>query len=326
MFEKKIHIENPCRLTVSPEKHWSRYPSVILSQEGNYCMSWYRYPPPESAIPCSIYFCKGSDRLDSIATRTPIQVIDDGRNHSGATLCQDGFGQYHLAWHCWPQRKGGRYLLSARSSDGVAWPTPVQLLPQITEYMIYPSLTCHPSGRFWLTFSAGVGPGSSFYLSSHVYLTSSKEGKLWETPVWLPTAREGDNKSTLAVDPTGRNLVVVWRYLMGETYGLRWSSTVDGCRWREPESIEVACRDVDRPKLSSDNSGRIWLSYEGDNLIWVCWFDSARGWSQPILLNTGASTESRPSALIQNQKGEYWMAWTSQRDGTEIWAGQVHFE
>jgi hypothetical protein len=319
---KQVSIEHLSRLTVSPERHWSRYPSVILDRNGNYCASWYRYPPPDSGSPCQIYFCRGADRLDSIAALDPVQVTSDERNHTGETLCQDGNGNYHLCWHCWPQRQGMRYLLLSHSPDGKTWSTPIQPLPQIEEYMLYPSLVWHPLGRFWLTFSAGLGPGSSFYLASRVYLTSSPDGKAWEAPVMLSAGKASDNKSTLAIAPTGE-LVMVWRHLEGEAYGLRWSSSADGHRWREPKTIPVACAAVDRPKLSADNAGRIWLCYEGDGRIWACWRDAAQGWSQPLAIQTGAVVESRPSAPVQNRAGAFWMAWTSQRNGTEVWSARV---
>ncbi|MCC6658314.1 MAG: exo-alpha-sialidase [Rhodocyclaceae bacterium] len=313
---ESMHIVNPCRLTSSPERHWSRYPAVILDREGNYCVSWYNYPPPDSAIPCSIYFCKGSDRLDSVGAREPIRVTDDERNHSGGTLCQDEGGDYHLVWHCRPQHSKIRSLLYSRSPDGISWSRPIQPVAQFNEYMVYPSLIWHPARGFFLTFFAKLGA------ESRVYITSSENGMAWKAPFMLPTCTQGDNKSALAVTQSGE-LIVVWRHLKGETHGLRWSSSDDGQRWHKPEAIAVACRDVDRPKLSSDNAGRIWLSYEGDGLIWVCRLDHDRGWSQPINLQTGAAVESRPSALIQNQQGEYWIAWTSQRNGTEVWAGRV---
>lgn len=314
-----MRIENSYRLTVSPERHWSRYPCVILNRDGNYCVSWYSYPPPDSEMPCSIYFCKGSDRLDSIETGEAIRVTNDVRNHSGGTLCQDEGGDYHLVWHCRPQHSKVRSLLYSRSPDGKSWSKPIQPVVQFDEYMVYPSLVWHPVRGLLLAFFAGQGA------QSRVYLASSANGEVWEAPILLPICAQGDNKSALLVTQTGE-LVMVWRCLEGETHGLRWSSSVDGQGWRKPEAIALACREVDRPKLSSDNAGRIWLSFEGDGLIWVCRLDPDRGWSQPTALETGAAVESRPSALIQNQKGEYWMAWTSLRSGTEIWAGRVLFE
>lgn len=313
---EEIGIEDLCRLTASPERHWSRYPAVIVDRSGNYCASWYRYPPPDSGIPCRIFFCRGSDRLDSIATREPVQVTSDVRNHTGATLCQDGFGNYHLAWHCWPRREGVRFLLFSQSSDGAAWSAPVQPLPQIEEYMIYPSLVWHPAGRFRLVFSAGLGA------ASRVYLSSSTDGRVWDAPTPFSEGGDGDNKGALAIAPTGE-LVMVWRYLIASEYGLRWSSSIDGRQWRAPEIIAATSANVDRPKLSTDNSGRIWLSYESAGAIWVCWLTLKQGWSQPLVIQTGAATESRPSAPVQNRSGDFWMAWTSQRSGMEIWSGRA---
>ncbi|MBK6632546.1 MAG: exo-alpha-sialidase [Betaproteobacteria bacterium] len=315
-----MRIETPSRLTFSPERHWSRYPAIIVNRDGNYCASWYRYPPPEAAVPCGIYFCKGSDHLDSIAVGEPVQVTRDGRNHTGAALCQDGAGQYHLAWHCWPERKGLRYLLLSRSADGLVWSEPVRVLPQIEEYMLYPSVVWHPSGLFWLAFS--VGPGSDFYPAARVFLTSSTDGRSWKPPVPFPQVEPGDNKAALAIMPNGE-LAMTWRRREGKGHGLCWSASVDGHRWRDAVRIDVGCSDVDRPKLSADNAGRLWLSYESNGRIWAGRLDPGRSWAPPQELETGAAAESRPSALVQNRSGDFWLAWTSQRCGTELWAGRM---
>lgn len=315
-----MRIDNPARLTVSPERHWSRYPSVILDRDGNFCVSWYRYPPPDSGETCGIVFCRGNDRLDTIAAGEPVRVTRDRRNHTGATLCQDGSGQYHLAWHCWPERMGLRYLLISHSADGESWAEPTRPLPQIEEYMLYPSLAWHPSGRFWLAFSAGPGP--DFYPTARIYLTTSADGKAWEVPVPFAPGEQGDNKGVLAIGPDGE-LMMAWRRLEGHKYRLRWSASADGRTWREAEKVPVGCEEIDRPKLSFDNSGRPWLAYEGDGRIWVCRMEPGRGWTQAQQLDTGATVESRPSAPVQNRSGDFWLAWTSQRIGMEVWAGQL---
>lgn len=309
-------IDSPCRLTEIPATHWDRYPSVICDREGNYCVAWYRYPPPETEIPCRIFFCKGSDRLDSIAARTPVQVTDDGRNHTGPALCQDGSGLYWLVWHCWPQREGPRFLLFSHSEDGHAWSRPIQPLPQTVEYMIYPSLVWHPSGRFWIAFSAGLGE------QSRVYLSSSGDGKSWKTPIAAPAGIYGDDKSTVTVSATGE-LLMVWRFRKNGRHELRWSASSDGIRWQDAEEIFTGVEDAERPKLSVDNGGRVWLSFEGDGAIWICRLSQNRRWSAPLPVSSGPDVESRPSALIQNRRGDYWIAWTSRPRGMELWGGKV---
>lgn len=315
----QCRVDALCRLTESPAQHWSRYPSVICDLAGNYCTAWYRYPPPASGVPCEIQICKGTDRLDSIARHASVQVTGDARNHTGPTLCQSGGGEYWLAWHCWPQREGPRFILVAHSGDGLTWSRPSQPFPQIAQYMIYPSLASHPAGRLWIAFSAGLGE------HSRIYLSSSQGRESWRAPVPAPVGTSGDDKGSLAIDSTGR-FVMAWRHLEERgRHRLCWSESDNGTRWRDAQEIATAVDDVERPKLALDKERRVWLSYESHGAIWLCHLAPDRHWSVPMPVRLGTGIESRPSALVQNQAGEYWLAWTSQRDGTELWGARISF-
>ncbi len=122
--------------------------------------------------------------------------------------------------------------------------------------------------------------------------------------------------------PNGE-LAMTWRRREGKGHGLCWSASVDGHRWRDAVRIDVGCSDVHRPKLSADNAGRLLVSNESNGRIWAGRLDPGRSWAPPQELETGAAAESRPSALVQNRSGDFWLAWTSQRCGTELWAGRM---
>lgn len=314
----QCRVDALCRLTESPAQHWSRYPSVICDLGGEFCAAWYRYPPPASGVPCEIQFCKGSDRLDSIARRASVQATGDGRNHTGPSLCQSGGGAYWLAWHCWPQREGPRFILVAHSRDGLTWSRPSQPFPQSAEYMIYPSLASHPAGSLWIAFSAGLGE------KSRIYLASSQGTEIWQAPLPAPIGTSGDDKGSLAIDSTGR-FVMVWRHLYGGSYRLCWSESEDGTRWRDAQEIPATFGHVERPKLALDRERRVWLSYESNGVIWLRHLAPDLRWSAAMPLRLGTEVESRPSALVQNHAGEYWLAWTSQRDGTDLWGARISF-
>lgn len=314
-MEDPLSADGLGRLTTSPPGHWSRYPAAIVDRDGHCCLSWYRYPPPDSGLPCQIWFARGGGGFASLAAAEPVRVTRDDRNHTGAALCQDGAGTYHLAWHCWPQRVGERFLLFSRSRDGREWAQPERPLPQLAEYMIYPSLACHPSGRLWLSFSAGLGREAGLFIAS------SDDGRSWESPTPFPVGRAGDNKGSLCAMPDG-GFLMVWKTLAGDGYVLSWSVSPDGVTWREPKGVALAAQVIDRPKVALDRHGAPWLTYEGDGCLWLSRFDPESGWALPRKMETGASVESRPSALVQDAAGEFWVAWTSQRAGTDIWTAK----
>ena len=304
------------RLTASPPSHWSRYPSVICDRDGDFCAAWYRYPPPASGLPCAIYFCRGAAGLDAVGEREPVRVVDDARNHTGPVLCQDGAGAYWLAWHCWPQRKGERFLLLARSADGARWSEPRRVLAQVDEYMIYPSLAWRPSGSFWMAFAAGLES------ASRILLVSSADGESWSEPVTPSCCGNGDSKASLAIGAQGE-LLLAWRFRRGSGHGLRVSSSRDGADWEAPQEIATGLASVERPKLAVDRQGVQWLSFEGEAAIWLCRRVPGGAWSSPRLVARSDRVESRPSALVQGRDGSYWIAWTSERDGTELWGARV---
>lgn len=242
---------------IHESRHIALYPSLVAMGPRGLACAWYEYGSGERPARSDVW-CAAAP--DGRSWSRPVNVSRGLSYNNGPSLLWTRDRRFLLAWHSWRPPGRGPFFASSnianiwcsRSEDGEIWDEPRQAFPGLSDTE-YAALSEKPDGTVWMVLLHG--PSGRFLLAC------SKDGRDWQEPGVLPDAVTAGGKfPDLAIDDSG-TMYIVYAKRRGLVESIRMISSDDGARWggeREIMARPGVC--LARPKISTDGSGRIWLS------------------------------------------------------------------
>jgi hypothetical protein len=245
----------------------------------------------------------------------PVKVSNSSANEWDPAIAADKSGRVTVAWDSY---RNGNFDVYARTYSGNAWggEIPVAATPR---YEAYPSLAYDPSGRLWIAYEeGGSGWGKDFgaYNSTGVAVY---QGRLVKLRGLEPNGSFVDLDAPVDTALVGAPSVRADR-LGSQADSQSLDPNPDIALHRLPDlhltgnNFPQGARNT-LPRLTVDESGRIWLAFRTPHPNWWCpgigtvWqeylvsFDG-KAWTPPIYLNhTDNTLDNRPAlAAVANGK------------------------
>lgn len=226
---------------------------------------------------------------------------------SHPSVIQDRDGTFRMAL------VRGADIFLTTSQDGSNWSSSV---PVITgpSYDTEPRLFQDWDGTYWLVYASDKN--GSFDL----FLRESRDGLEWSEEVAVARGPTFDSYPYITQDSGGRYWITFVSEREGN-YSVFITSSPDGAAWSEP--IEVTKDAMDSfPLMIQDRNGLYWLAFTRlvgrPNKFDIFLMSSTDGttWSEPRQI-TSAPSNNNYIDFIQDSKGTYWIAFTSERSGNE---------
>ena len=220
------------------------------------------------------------------------------------------------------QDRGGTFLMTLVSSadiflttsnDGANWSSPLPVItgPSFdTEQRIFQD----GNGTYWLVFASNKNGNSD------IFLARSHDGSGWSIAVAVAGGPAFDSYPSLVQDSGGRYWMAFISNRNGN-YSVHLTSSSDGVTWSEPRRMTEGAMES-FPIIIQDRRGVYWLAFTRlvgrPNKFDIFLMSSTDGttWSEPRRLTSDPSNNNYID-FIQDSKGTYWIAFTSERSGNE---------
>jgi len=245
------------------------------------------------------------------AFTAPRAIAPSSGNQWDPAIAADASGHVAVAWDAYDN---GSYDVFAATNDGRAWGKPFAVAAT-TRYEAYPSITYDPAGRLWVAYEeGGDGWGKDFgaYSTTGVSLYQGRAIRL--------RGFDGNGRAVATQTDPGTVLPGPMTIHADDRH------QNDSEDWLRPDPNRAKDRPAARsaenlwapkntlPRLISDSSGRLWLTFRSVNPVWfiplgtvwteyVTSYDGAH-WSAPVFLDhTDNLLDNRP-AVASVRPGE----------------------
>ncbi len=240
---------------------------------------------------------------------TPVSLSSASLMSMGPEVVVDSSGRAIAVWTA--SFGSSTFIQSSTSLNGSSWSTPVTISSPSTQSGAA-HVVVDSTGRAVAVWRRNNGSNNILQSSTSV------NGGSWTTPVDVSAAGIETNNIQLAVDSSGR-AIVVWDSADGSNRSrVRVSSSVSGGAWSAPVMLSY---DIEayNPHVVIDSSNRATVLWDGynsnsDNVMMSSTSVSGAAWSAPLVLSAvgsqvgggflGLSSSGRAIAM--------WMQW----DGT----------
>jgi hypothetical protein len=285
-------------VAISKEAGTDMDPVAATDSKGRVWVAWQGWRNGRAEI---LYAVEGTDSFPA-----PKAVSPASGNQWDPAIAADSNGHVTVAWDSY---ENGNYDVFARTSSGGNWATTFTVAAT-SHYEAYPSITYDPAGRLWAAYEEGgdgwgkdfgaqSSAGVSVYQGRAIRLRGfGAEGSSVATRTdpgtVLPgvmsikpdTGHQNDSEDWLRADPNH----VKERPASRSTENL----------WAPKNTL---------PRLTSDGSGRLWLTFRSVNPVWfsplgtvwtefVTSYDGA-DWSRPVLLDHSDNVlDNRPAVAV----------------------------
>lgn len=207
----------------------------------------------------------------------------------------------------------GTDIFLAASQDGNSWSS---LVPVITgpAYDTEPRLFQDAASTYWLVFSSNRNGNYDLFLAQ------SHDGSEWSKEIAIAGSPAFDSYPSIMRDAGGRYWIAFISDRNGN-YSIFLTSSTDGVVWAEPREVTKDAQDS-FPVMIQDKRGLYWLALtrlvQWPNKYGIFLMNSSDGlsWSEPRRLTSDPSNNNYID-FIQDSRGTYWIAFTSERSGNE---------
>ena len=295
-------LEERVRISSDPGSDVS--PVAVRNSQGNIVVAWQGWRDGRAAIFVSE---QHGDQFSS-----PYKISTSNANEWNPAIAADRSGHVSVAWDSY---RNGNYDVYIRTFSNGSWGKEIPVAAS-ARYEAYPSITYDATGCLWIAYEEGgkswgkdfgaySTPGIALYQGRAIRLRGLEpNGRLVDLDANLDQAlvgvpglyadRLGSQADSESVDPNPQN----------------------ASQRRPDQSAQNNLRAAKNtlPRLTIDDSGRIWLAFRSAHPIWwsplgtvwteyVVSFDG-KSWTRPVFLNhTDNLLDNRPAlSVVRNGK------------------------
>jgi Protein of unknown function (DUF3604) len=305
IFSSPVDASGPQgEIQISKEKGSDIDPVATTDSNGKVWVAWQGWRDGRAAI--------FTAHQNGNGFTAPEKVSNSAKNEWDPAIAADKAGQVAVAWDSY---RNGNYDVYERTWSN-SWKEEVPIAAS-ARYEAYPSIAFDPKGRLWVAYEeGGAGWGQDFgaYASPGIALYKSRAVRL--------RALEPDGRLVTLQASIDKNLVGIPSARPDDT-----GSQLDG-EPRDPDTQSALTRKPDQapeggaqttakntlPRLTIDDSGRVWIAFRTPHPIWwtsvgtvwsefVISFDGKQ-WSKPIFLNHSDNILDNRPALVAAAPGK----------------------
>jgi hypothetical protein len=242
----------------------------------------------------------------------PEKISKSEKNEWDPAISADKSGRVAVAWDSY---RNGNYDVYARTWSN-SWGEEVPIAAS-ARYEAYPSIAFDPKGRLWVAYEeGGEGWGKDFgaYASPGIALYKGRAVRLraLEPDGRLVTIQASIDKSLVGI-PSSR-ADIPGSQSDGEPRDPDTQNAINRKPDEAPDGNAQTTAKNTLPRLSIDDSGRIWIAFRTPHPSWfsplgtvwsedVISFDGKQ-WSSPIYLNHADNTLDNRPALLASAPGK----------------------
>lgn len=178
-----------------------------------------------------------------------------------------------------------------------------------------PAITLDLAGKPWVVWEDGR------HIRTNLY-SSYFDGAEWSTPAAIEIYEYWDLHPAITTDSSG-NIWAVWqslRYQVGYNLNI-FASYHNGTSWSSPEFVSTRFQYDLEPSVTTDRDGKVWVAWKswrpysyGVSAEIMASYFSGINWSSSIRVTSDTADNCDP-AIVADQDGKVWIAWSSNRDG-----------
>lgn len=232
------------------------------------------------------------------------QLSFEGATHPSVIQDRDGTFLMTLV-------RGADIFLTKSRDDG-SWSSPIPVVtgPAFdSESRLFQDV----NGTHWLVFSSSKNGNFDIFLAR-------SNGPEWSEAWGVAGSSAFDSYPSIMQDSVGRYWIAFISNRDGN-YSVHLTSSSDGVTWSEPRRVTEGAQES-FPIMIQDKQGVYWLAFtrlvQQPNKFDIFLTNSSDGisWSEPKQITSDPSNNNYID-FIQDSKGTYWMAFTSERSGNE---------
>lgn len=287
-------LRAPVRISSEPGSDVN--PVAARTSQGSVVVAWQGWRDGRAAIFVS------EQHGDTFSS--PTKISNSNGNEWNPAIAADKSGQVSVAWDSY---RNGNYDVYVRTLSNGAWGKEIPIAAT-ARYEAYPSIAYDGTGRLWIAYEEGgknwgkdfgaySTPGIALYQGRIIRLRGLDAGgrlvdldaNLDQALVGVPNLsadRLGTQADSDSVDPNPQNAIQR--------------------RPDRPAQNNLGAAKNTLPRLTIDDSGRIWLAFRSAHPIWwsplgTVWTEyvvsyDGKSWTRPVFLNhTDNLLDNRPA-------------------------------
>ncbi len=199
-----------------------------------------------------------------------------------------------------------KIIQASTSTDGINWSTPFDVSlngSALIRSSFNPQITADPSGLFVATWEQLENLPA---MTKTIQTATSMDGLNWTTPIPISSALRTSGDPQIAVDSTGR-FVVVWGEFDGVNDYINSSTSIDGTTWSIPAMVSGLEIIVSEPQIAVDGSGNFVSVWKNDDDIEASMTSNGTIWSAPATISPPLQVSAGPQ--IAASAGRFVIVW-----------------
>lgn len=298
-LSSSINWSPDMRLTWDEE--WDTAASIIQASDGTIWVFWFSYRTGNAEIFYKIY-----DPFQTHHWSSEMQLTNNQSSDGTPYAMQASNGDI---WVVWMTNRLGNYEIFCKTFNGTAWSTDIRLTNNTSRDEL-PAILQTTDGKIWVFWdSLRTGNYDIFYK------TTIDNGANWTSATPVTSRNEDEWDPSVIETADGKVWLAYTR--KDDIYFM----TYDGIDWSSPERLTTDANDDWHPSILQDNTGNIWVFWDSDRIsyefpqtdIFYQFYDGFSWLPDDVQLTTDPD-EDDMSSVIQDNGGNIWVLWSSDRD------------